>query len=88
MTTVSATEIKNRLGQFLRAAASEPVVIEKTGKPVAVLLSYQEYQRLERYEDAYWAAQAAAAAQEPPVGAEEAAKLIRRYFELDDRAEA
>ena len=41
--TVSATEIKNRLGQYLAHSAVAPVAIEKNGRPVAVLLSFEEY---------------------------------------------
>ena len=39
--TVSATEIKNRFGQYLARAAVEPVAVEKNGRPVAVLLSFE-----------------------------------------------
>lgn len=56
MKTVSSTEIKNRLGQYMEAAANEHVVVEKAGRPVAVMLSYSEYQRLMRLEESYWAA--------------------------------
>ena len=42
--TVSATEIKNRFGQYLARAAVEPVAVEKNGRPVAVLLSFEEYE--------------------------------------------
>ena len=53
MKTVSATEIKNRLGRYLQAVAAEPIAIEKSGHPVAVLLSYADYDRLLGYEDAH-----------------------------------
>ena len=52
--TVSATEFKNRLGSYLQGIAREPVVIEKSGRPVAVMLSSAEYDRLLHFEDYFW----------------------------------
>ncbi len=46
MVSVNATEFKNNLGQFLQKIYAEPVVINKMGRPTAVLLSYEEYERL------------------------------------------
>ena len=43
MQTISAHEAKARFGQLLEAARTEPVTIEKHGRPVAVLVSKQEY---------------------------------------------
>ena len=43
MLTISAHEAKARFGQLLDAARTEPVTIEKHGRPVAVLVSKQEY---------------------------------------------
>ncbi|HJP31841.1 MAG TPA: type II toxin-antitoxin system Phd/YefM family antitoxin [Candidatus Latescibacteria bacterium] len=43
MQTISAHEAKARFGQLLDAARVEPVTIEKHGRPVAVLISKQEY---------------------------------------------
>jgi prevent-host-death family protein len=59
--SVSATEIKNRLGQFLLRVAVEPVVVEKNGRPVAVLLSWEEYEVLQRSDDHFWGQAARAA---------------------------
>jgi prevent-host-death family protein len=54
MKEAAATEAKNRFGQLLDTAMTEPVAIEKKGRPVAVLLSFTEYQRLVELEDRYW----------------------------------
>jgi prevent-host-death family protein len=43
MKTFSAHEAKARFGQLLDAARTEPVTIEKHGRPVAVLVSKKEY---------------------------------------------
>ncbi len=77
MKTVSSTEIKNRLGQYLETAISEPVVIEKAGRPVAVVLSYAEYNRFLRLEESFWSARIRAAEESGWVGPEETAKLIK-----------
>ena len=46
--TVSATDAKNRFGGVLREVnqTDEPIVVEKDGKPVAVILSIEAYERL------------------------------------------
>jgi prevent-host-death family protein len=47
--TVSATDAKNRFGGVLHEVnqTDEPIVVEKDGKPVAVILSMAAYERLE-----------------------------------------
>ncbi len=47
MSAISATDAKNRFGQVLEAAQSEPVHIQKNGRDVAVMLSPEEYRRLQ-----------------------------------------
>lgn len=46
MISVNATEFKNNLGQYLQKIYAEPVVINKMGRPTAVLLSYESYSAL------------------------------------------
>jgi prevent-host-death family protein len=41
MTKVSASDAKTRFGALLDPAQLEPVIIEKQGRPVAVMLSFQ-----------------------------------------------
>jgi prevent-host-death family protein len=48
---ISATELNKRPGNYLHEALKEPVIIEKTGHPFAVILPYDQYVKLE---DAYW----------------------------------
>lgn len=43
---VTATEAKNRFGYFCSQAKSEPVIVEKDGRPDTVLLDYEEFQAL------------------------------------------
>jgi PHD/YefM family antitoxin component YafN of YafNO toxin-antitoxin module len=39
---------------MLETAMTEPIAIEKQGRPVAVMMSMAEYQRLVEIEDRYW----------------------------------
>ncbi len=41
--TIPATEAKNRFGELLEIVHREPVGISKKGRPVAVVLSIEEY---------------------------------------------
>lgn len=54
MLTLGAREAKNEFGRLLDAAQSESVLIEKKGRPVAVVLSIKEYQLLEDAHDKLW----------------------------------
>ncbi|MBK1792021.1 type II toxin-antitoxin system Phd/YefM family antitoxin [Persicirhabdus sediminis] len=47
METIAATEASNRFGKLLDLARQEPVTIEKKGRQVAVILSVEEYNRME-----------------------------------------
>lgn len=55
---IAAREAKNKFGELLDTAQREPVAISKKGRTVAVVLSQQEYSRLQAFEDAAWAARA------------------------------
>jgi prevent-host-death family protein len=48
--TLPATEVKNRFGKVLREVAKSggPILIERDGKPVAVIMSVREYERHRR----------------------------------------
>lgn len=45
---MSAKDAKNAFGMLIDIARAEPVTIEKHGRPVVVLLSVEEYERLNR----------------------------------------
>lgn len=47
MRRIAAVEAKNRFGALLDAARREPVAIEKHGKPVAVMVSAEDFEELE-----------------------------------------
>lgn len=48
--TVTATEFQTRAGAYIERSAKEPVVITKHNKPARVLVDYDEYERLKRYD--------------------------------------
>ncbi len=47
MEKLTANEAKTHFGQLLMKAQSEPVQIDKNGKPVAVVISIEDYQATE-----------------------------------------
>jgi len=54
MNTVNATYAKQNFGACVADAAKHPVVIEKSGRPAVVMISYEEFQRLNELENAMW----------------------------------
>jgi prevent-host-death family protein len=46
MKSLSAREAKNEFGRLIDLARAEPVTIEKHGRPVVVVMSVEEYERL------------------------------------------
>ena len=59
MKTMAARDAKNGFGYLIDLARAEPVTIEKHGRPVVVVLSIEEFERLK----------ALAAAQKEPITA-------------------
>lgn len=47
MIRVSSTEFDRETDRYTEAASIEPVVVERDGRDVAVLISAQEYRRLQ-----------------------------------------
>jgi prevent-host-death family protein len=76
MKEAAATEVKNRFGQMLEAVISEPIAIEKKGRPVAVMMSIAEYERLIEIEDRYWGEKALKAIEEGFVSEKKAKTLF------------
>jgi prevent-host-death family protein len=48
MRTMSAKEAKNHFGELLMEAQRAPVAIEKNGKPVGVLYSWEDHEIIEK----------------------------------------
>lgn len=76
----TATEVKNKFGEFSDIARNEPVIVEKTGRKAIVLVAFEEYERLTQIEDAYWAEKAARAEADGYVGSEESMAFISKKY--------
>lgn len=74
---ITATELKNRLGQYLDAAETDPVIVEKSGRVKSVLISNAMYEKFLKYEDAYWGQQARKAEEEGFLGEAAAEDLLK-----------
>ena len=77
MKSITATEFKNRLGQYLDLAETDPVLVEKSGRPKSVLISHRMYQKFMALEDEYWARRAAEAEAEGYLGEAETENLLK-----------
>lgn len=78
MFSVTATELKNRLGRYLETAQREPVLVEKSGRESSVMLSKERYDALLAVEDTLWDLRAQLAEREGFVGPAKTAKLFTR----------
>lgn len=52
--TFTAKEAKNNFGRLLDEARRSPVAINKNGRKVAFVVSYEDYSHFEDIIDAYW----------------------------------
>lgn len=76
MDIISAKDAKNRFGHLLNTVQIAPVEIQKHGTSVAVILSAEEYYRLEHMEDRYWLAKAEEARKDGFVAPEQGEALL------------
>jgi prevent-host-death family protein len=83
MKTISSTDCKTRFGECLDGVRTEPLTIEKTGRPVAVLISSSEYARLMAMEDAYWIARAKEAEASGFIGTEKSMELLKAALDAE-----
>jgi len=54
MQSINSREAQNHFGELMNKAIKEPVIINKHGKPSAVLISHEEYEKFLMFEDLYW----------------------------------
>lgn len=88
---ISATEARVHLGEMLRLAQSAPVIIARGGKPLAVLISKQEYDRLTKGENWRQALSEAHQAIREQIGGRalpDPAEMIREAREIRDEQTA
>lgn len=78
--TMSASDAKNNFGDLLESARSNPVKIERNGRAVAVVVSLEDFERMEAMEDAWWGRQAEEALKEGFLGEEESEKRFAKWM--------
>jgi prevent-host-death family protein len=58
MQMITATDLKQHLGACFERVQAEPLIVARSGRPSAVLLSYETFQALkpliDQLEDHYW----------------------------------
>ncbi|CAN2039596.1 Antitoxin [Candidatus Magnetomoraceae bacterium gMMP-15] len=77
---VTATEFKNRLGQYLDAAEIAPIIIEKSGQVKSVLVSHAMYKHLITKEDNYWAKRAIEAEKSGYLGSKKSKEALNKLI--------
>ncbi len=78
MHTVTVTEFKKHLGQYMDSLLQNPVFIKKSGREKAVLLSSERYAELQSLEDRYWLELADEAEKSGLAGSEETMSVLKR----------
>ena len=78
MVEVSATELQGKTGTVIEQAMRAPVRITRNRRPVAALLSNEEYERLLEIEDAYWGEMARMAMAAPSASDDEVNALLEK----------
>ena len=82
--TVDATEAKTKFGQYLDEASHQPVIIRKSKRNVAALISMREYERLQTLEDQLWKLKADMSAKEGFIGADESLAALQGILSHED----
>ena len=84
MTTMTATEVKNRFGELADQVQAGPITITKSGRPSMVLISAEEFDRLTALDDRYWGEQALEAIRtQKPLSPEATSKWLESLVEGD-----
>lgn len=86
MKILAAADVKNNFGEMLVTIGQEPVSIEDEGRPVAVVLSHEEYKRLEALDDLWWAMKAKQAEKDDDwLGPEESEEFLKELLNQRDQ---
>lgn len=84
MKVFKATEAKDNFGEVLDSSRSEPVKIKKNNKDVAVVISFEEYNRLINLEDNYLAMRAKEAQKGGYLGKSKSKDLLQSMLNAED----
>ena len=82
MTSMTATEAKNKFGELADQARSGPIAVTRSGRPVMVILSAEEFDHLAEIEDRYWGERALDTIRtQKPLGVEATAQWLEEVIE-------
>ncbi|MEK6734411.1 MAG: type II toxin-antitoxin system Phd/YefM family antitoxin [Pseudomonadota bacterium] len=84
MLVLAAAEAKNNFGRMIDTAQREPITIEKKGRAIAVVLSMEEYSKLEALENEFWSNKAKAAIKEGFIGIGQSGELLQGILSAKD----
>jgi prevent-host-death family protein len=84
MKTTTATQAKIQFGHLLDSAARGPIIITKSNRNIAVIISFEEYSKMSAIEDQYWANKAKKAKQEGLIGTKASEKLMEELLDAAD----
>jgi antitoxin Phd len=84
MKVESATNARVHFGRVIENAFVEPVFIEKSGRTVAVVLSFEEYKKISDIEDRYWLEKALAAEKEGFIGVDASEAWLKETLNAKD----
>ncbi len=88
MKTAASTNVQNNFGAFLEAAGHEPIAVTRTGRKVAVLLSWAEYERLSHLDDTALLVRVKEAEAEGYLGTDETASFLKSKLADNDEPAA
>ncbi len=80
---VSASDAKQRFGQIIDAARSNPIIINKSGRPNVVVISFERFQELQAMEDAYWIKLAEDGIASGFIGPEKTAQFLKEKLDAE-----
>lgn len=80
MEKIPATEAQNRFSELLDSARRQPVEITRKGRSVAVILAYEEFERLQALEDELWALRAKEAHDGGHIGEKKSESLLKELL--------
>lgn len=77
MKTITSANAKTRFGQFVDMSQREPIAVEKYGRPISVMMSYEDYQHFVELEDKLWALEAKIAEKEGYLSTDETSDFLK-----------
>jgi prevent-host-death family protein len=82
--TISVSEAQNNFDNLLELAQKNPVKIERNGRPVAVVISYRQFERMEAMVDTYLAHQAEEASKEGFLDQKQSEDFLAEMLNIKD----